>query len=80
MAKLTLDSHFMFYKYVCYYTYEKYKEKIPDFQYLSQSTIKPYQYISRCDRDNPEYNVKMCSPNDASFDIEFEGEPLDDTN
>ena len=48
MAKLTLDSHFMFYKYVCYYTYEKYKDKIPDFQYLSQSTIRPYQYVLRC--------------------------------
>ena len=76
MAKLTLDSHFMFYKYVCYYTYEKYKDKIPDFQYLSQSTIRPYQYVPRCDRDNPEFNIKMCSPNDVSFDIEFEDETL----
>ena len=25
--------------------------------------------------DNPEFNVK-CSPNDTSFDIEFEGETL----
>jgi len=74
MAKLTLDSHFTFYKYVCYYTYEKYKDKIPDFQYLSQSTIKPYQYVPRCDRDNHEFNVKMCSPNDISLDIDFEDE------
>lgn len=76
MAKLTLDSHFMFYKYVCYYIYEKFKDKIPDFQYLSQSTIKPYQYVPRCDRDNPEFTLKMCSPGDVSFNIDFENETL----
>ena len=37
MAKLTLDSHFMFYKYVCYYTYEKYKDLIEE---LKNEAIK----------------------------------------
>ena len=39
MPKLTLDSHFTFYKYVCYYTYEKYKDKIPDFQYFHKAQL-----------------------------------------
>ena len=76
MSKLTLDSNSAFYNYVCYYTYETNKDKVKDFQYLSQSTVKPYEYIPRSERGNPDYSIKMCSPNDLTFDFTFEGKKI----
>ena len=76
MSKLTLDSNSSFYSYVCYYTYEKNKDSIKDFKYLSQSTIKPYEYIPRNERGNAEYSIKMCSPNDLTFDFIFEDKKI----
>jgi len=76
MSKLTLDSNSAFYNYVCYYTYEKNKDKIKDFKYLSQSTIKPYEYIPRSERGNTEHSIKMCSPNDLTFDFTFEDKKI----
>ena len=73
-SKLTLDSNSAFYNYVCYYTYEKNKSKVKDFKYLSQSTVKPYEYIPRSERGNTEYSIKMCSPNDLTFDLHFNNE------
>ena len=76
MSKLTLDSHSPFYKYVCYYTFEKNKDIISDFTYLSQSTIKPYEYVPCRDRGNAEYYIKMCTPNDLTFDFVFEDKKI----
>tara|TARA_Y100000590_G_scaffold1391_1_gene1764 strand:- start:1494 stop:2750 length:1257 start_codon:yes stop_codon:yes gene_type:complete len=75
-SKLTLDSNSAFYNYVCYYTYEKNKTKVKDFKYLSQSTVKPYEYIPRSERGNTEYSIKMCSPNDLIFDFVFEDKKI----
>ena len=72
MNKLTLDSNSAFYKYVLHYTYEFNKDKIHDFQYLSESTIKPYEYIPRNERNNSENTIKMCAPSDIVFDINYE--------
>ena len=76
MNTLTLDSNSAFYNFVCYYTYEKNKNIIKDFTYLSQSTIKPYEYVPSYLRGKPEYSIKMCSPNDLTFDFVFEGDNI----
>ena len=76
MSTLRLDCNSPFYGYVCYYAYEQNKDIIKDFKYLSQSTVKPYEYIPMCDRDNKENVIKMCSPGDTTFDFEFEGKRI----
>ncbi len=76
MSTLTLESHSPFYKQVCYYTYENNKDIISDFTYLSQSTIKPYEYVPSSLRGNAEYSIQYCIPNDLTFDFVFEDKKI----
>ena len=69
---LTLQSNATFYKHVLHYIFTKYKEKVKSFEYLSESTVQPYEYVRRNDRSS----IKVCNPTDCSFDFEYEGSTI----
>jgi SpoVK/Ycf46/Vps4 family AAA+-type ATPase len=66
-SKLLLLSNTTFYKHVLHYIYSTYTEKINEFEYIAESTVKPYEYIRRGDRGT----IKVCNPTDTNFNIEY---------
>ena len=71
MSELTLNSNTIFYKHVLHYVYSKYKTQINNFEYIAESTIKPYEYI-RFNRNSNMTTVKVCNPTDNNFDIDYD--------
>ena len=69
-SELSLYSNATFYKHVLHYVYSNYSNKINKFEYLSESTIKPYEYIRR---GSDMATVKVCNPTDTNFDFDYEG-------
>ena len=67
MKVLILYSNKDFYKSVLNYIYEKYNDKFNRFEYLAESTVKPYEYVRR----NEINKIKVCIPSDTSFDIDL---------
>lgn len=72
MEELYLNSNTDFYKYVLHFIFVKYSEKIKQFEYLSQTNIKPYEYIRR----NDIRNIKVCYPLDCDFEINYKGKMI----
>lgn len=68
--ELTLLSNTQFYKYVLQYVYTHYTEQIKSFEYITESNVRPYEYIRRNDRGT----IKVCSPNDTNFDLDYKDE------
>ena len=66
MKELILYSNNDFYSAVLNFIYEKYNDKIDRFEYLAESTIKPYEYVRR----NEINKIKVCIPDDTIFDLE----------
>jgi Cdc6-like AAA superfamily ATPase len=66
MNELILYSNNDFYNAVLNFIYEKYNDKINRFEYLAESTIKPYEYVRR----NEINKIKVCIPDDTTFDLE----------
>lgn len=67
-SELSLNSNTTFYKYVLHYIYSKYSDKINKFEYVAESTVKPYEYVRRSDMGT----VKVCNPTDSHFDLEYD--------
>ena len=72
MKELILYSNTDFYKSVLNYIYEKYNDKFNSFEYLAESTVKPYEYVRR----NEINKIKVCIPSDTSFDIDFKDKKI----
>ena len=66
---LTLVSNNPFYKQVLHFIYSTYKDQISSFEYISESTLKPYEYIRRCEIDKTI--IKVCNPTDTEMAINF---------
>ena len=67
MKKLILYNYSNFYLPVLNYIYDKYDHKINEFEYLSQSIQRTFDY-----RDHRESRIQMCSPCDTSFSFIYE--------
>ena len=67
LFNLTLYSNTPFYKPVLNYIYTKNKETITDFEYISESTLKPFEYS----RGREIKTIKVCIPSDGNFDINY---------
>jgi SpoVK/Ycf46/Vps4 family AAA+-type ATPase len=67
-SKLNLYSNSTFYKHVLHYIYTKYSDQIKSFEYIAESTIKPYEYIYR---KTCYPTVKVCNPTDINIDIKY---------
>ena len=74
--ELILSSHDEFYNYVLHYicSEEQLSEKVNKFNYLSESTLKPYQYRRRGEK---EHKIKICATEDTSFQFDFHGKTID---
>ena len=66
---LILLSNSSFYKQILHYTYTNQKHIINDFEYITESTIKPYEYVQRNDRS--KCTVKVCNPYDSEFSFNY---------
>ena len=73
--ELTLLSNDEFYNYVLHYVCsdDNISRNISKFKYLSESTLKPYEYRRRGEKD---IKVKVCEANDTSFQFKFNGENI----
>ena len=69
-SELTLLSNTQFYKYVLQYIYTHYTEQIKSFEYITESNVRPYEYVRRNERGT----IKVCSPNDTNFDVDYKDE------
>tara|TARA_B100000686_G_scaffold353748_1_gene460633 strand:- start:1520 stop:2755 length:1236 start_codon:yes stop_codon:yes gene_type:complete len=63
--KVILHSNTAFYKHVLHYIYVNYEDKFTEFEYLHESTVKPYEYIRRGEKNT----VKVCNPHDTEFNF-----------
>jgi len=69
-SELTLLSNTQFYKYVLQYIYTHYNEQIKSFEYITESNVRPYEYVRRNERGT----IKVCSPNDTNIDLDDKDE------
>ena len=69
-SELTLLSNTQFYKYVLQYIYTHYNGQIKSFEYITESNVRPYEYVRRNERGT----IKVCSPNDTNFDLDYKDE------
>mgnify|MGYP001415542482 CR=1 FL=1 len=67
MYSLNLLSNTPFYKHILHYIYIKNKKQITDFEYVAESTVQPYEYVRRGERNT----IKVCNPSDTSFDFNY---------
>ncbi len=70
--KLTLLSNTTFYKYVLHYVYTTNSDKVCNFEYLSENTVKPYEYVRRNERNT----VKVCNPTDGEIKITYQDKEI----
>ena len=70
--ELILFSNDEFFNYVVHYVCSEdiISGKINKFKYLSESTLKPYEYKRRGEK---ELKIKICEAEDTSFQFEFQG-------
>jgi SpoVK/Ycf46/Vps4 family AAA+-type ATPase len=77
---LTLHTNDDFYDYVLYYmcSEKTIAKNIKNFTYISESNLKPYEYVPRYRRSEleKENKVKICSFDDTSFNFTFEGKNI----
>ena len=73
---LILLSNDEFYRYVLHYicSEEKLSTKVNQFNYLSESTLKPYEFRRRGEK---ELKIKICATEDTSFQFDFHGKTID---
>ena len=69
-SELTLLSNTQFYKYVLQYIFTHYNEQIKSFEYITESNVRPYEYVRRNERGT----IKVCNPNDTNIDLDFKDE------
>ena len=73
---LILHTNDEFYDYVLHYmcSEKSIAENIKNFTYISESNLKPYEYVPRYRRSEleKENKVKICSFDDTTFDFTFE--------
>ena len=68
--ELILYSNDEFFDYVVHYicSEENISKKINKFKYLSESTLKPFEYRRRSDK---ELKIKICEAEDTSFQFDY---------
>jgi hypothetical protein len=66
--ELIIYSNTSFYSTVLHYLYTKYNDKINRFEYISENTIKPYEFVKRGEKTR----IKVCHPCDCEFSFIFE--------
>jgi len=73
---LILLSNDEFYRYVLHYicSEEKLSTKVNQFNYLSESTLKPYEFRRRGEK---ELKIKICATEDTSFQFDFQEKTID---
>ena len=73
--KLILFSNDEFFNYVVHYVCSEntISQKINNFKYLSESTLKPYEYKRRGEK---ELKIKICEAEDTSFQFEFQNKVI----
>ena len=69
--ELILFSNDEFFDYVVHYicSEESISKKINKFKYLSESTLKPFEYRRRSDK---ELKIKICEAEDTSFQFDYQ--------
>ena len=65
--ELVLYSNTPYYTIVLNYIYNEYNDNINQFEYLSESLLKPYEYIRRGEKNS----IKTCYPTDTEFPLKF---------
>tara|TARA_Y100000389_G_C17443080_1_gene509876 strand:- start:699 stop:1955 length:1257 start_codon:yes stop_codon:yes gene_type:complete len=74
--KLVLHTNDEFYDYVLHYICSKkdISDNINSFTYVSESNLRPYEYVPRYRREelNKEKKIKICAFEDTDFTFEFE--------
>ena len=73
--ELILFSNDEFFNYVVHYVCSEniISQKINKFKYLSESTLKPYEYKRRGEK---ELKIKICEAEDTSFQFEFQNKVI----
>ena len=73
MQELIIYSYNDFYLNVLHYIFENYRDQFKSFEYIQACTVKPYEYIHRCEKNS----VKVCSPSDIKTTIIYKDSCLD---
>ena len=77
---LILHTNDEFYDYVLHYmcSNEEISKKINDFTYVSETNLKPFEYVPRYRRDelSKQRKIKICSFEDTEFSFDFEDKEI----